>query len=85
MQVHGDRCVGPFGPKVSDVFSDARLTESRGAIEPGRGTVVGRTLLEAKTVHVHDLQSDPEYTLSRVKDYRCTLGVPLLVRVFQSA
>jgi signal transduction histidine kinase len=48
------------------------------AIEPGRGTVVGRTLLEAKTVHVHDLQSDPEFTLSRVKDYRSTLGVPLL-------
>jgi signal transduction histidine kinase len=48
------------------------------AIEPGRGTVVGRTLLEAKTVHVRDLQADPEFMLSRVKDYRSTLGVPLL-------
>jgi len=47
-------------------------------IEPGRGTVVGRTLLEGKTVHVHDLQADPDFKLSRVKDYRSTLGVPLL-------
>ena len=51
------------------------------AIEPGRGTVVGRTLLEGKTVHVHDLQADPDFNLSRVTelgDYRSTLGVPLL-------
>ena len=51
------------------------------AIEPGRGTVVGRTLLKGKTVHVHDLQADPDFNLSRVTelgDYRSTLGVPLL-------
>ena len=51
------------------------------AIEPGRGTIVGRTLFEGKTVHVHDVQSDPEYNLSGVialGGYRSTLGVPLL-------
>jgi GAF domain-containing protein/anti-sigma regulatory factor (Ser/Thr protein kinase) len=51
------------------------------AIEPGGGTVVGRTLLEGKTIHVHDLQADPDFNLSRVialGDYRSTLGVPLL-------
>jgi GAF domain-containing protein len=51
------------------------------AIEPGRGTIVGRTLLEGKTVHVHDIQADPEYNLSgliSIGDYRTTLGVPLL-------
>jgi signal transduction histidine kinase/CheY-like chemotaxis protein len=51
------------------------------AIEPGRGTIVGRTLLEGKTVHVHDIQADPEYDLSgliSLGDYRTTLGVPLL-------
>jgi GAF domain-containing protein len=51
------------------------------AIEPGRGTIVGRTLLEGKTVHVHDIQADPEYDLAgliSIGDYRTTLGVPLL-------
>jgi hypothetical protein len=49
------------------------------AIEPGRGTIVGRTLFEGRTVHVHDIQSDPEYNLSGVialGGYRSTLGVP---------
>ena len=51
------------------------------AIEPGRGTIVGRTLLEGKTIHVHDIQADPEYDLSgliSIGDYRTTVGVPLL-------
>jgi GAF domain-containing protein/CheY-like chemotaxis protein len=51
------------------------------ALEPGRGSVVGRTLLEGRTVHVHDVQADPEYDLRGVLDfgdYRSTLGVPLL-------
>src|ERR1700704_1589916 len=51
------------------------------SLEPGRGSIVGRTLLEGRTVHVPDLQADPEYDLGGVKalgDYRTTLGVPLL-------
>jgi GAF domain-containing protein len=51
------------------------------AIEPGRGTIVGRTLLEGKTVHVRDIQEDPEYDLDgliSIGDFRTTLGVPLL-------
>src|SRR5205823_11567547 len=38
-------------------------------------------LLEGRTVHVHDIQADPEYNLSgliSIGDYRTTLGVPLL-------
>ena len=38
-------------------------------------------MLEGKTVHVHDIQADPEYDLSglvSIGDYRTTLGVPLL-------
>jgi GAF domain-containing protein len=50
-------------------------------IEPGRGSIVGRVLLERRTVQVHDLQADPEYELSeviRIGDFRTVLGVPLL-------
>src|SRR5438034_5307927 len=41
-------------------------------IEPGRGSIVGRVLLERRTVQVHDVQADPEYELSeviRIGDY----------------
>jgi signal transduction histidine kinase len=49
------------------------------AIETGRGTVVGRSLLERKTVHVHDVQADPDYTLARdLGSFRTVLAVPML-------
>jgi GAF domain-containing protein len=51
------------------------------AIEPGRGTMVGRVLLEGKTVHMHDIQADPDYKLSglvALGGYRTMLGVPML-------
>src|SRR5262245_25189601 len=50
-------------------------------IEPGRGTIVGRTLLDGKTVHVHDVQADPDHNVSvainLLGGYRTVLGVPL--------
>ena len=51
------------------------------AIEPGRGTTVGRVLLERKTVHIHDIQADPDYKLSglvALGGTRTMLGVPML-------
>jgi len=51
------------------------------SIEAGRGTVVGRSLLEKKTVHVHDVQADPDYTLTRARkldSFRTVLAVPML-------
>lgn len=48
---------------------------------PERGSVVGRTLLDARTVHVPDVQADPEYAPSsarRRSNVRTMLGVPLL-------
>ena len=50
------------------------------SLAPSRGSCVGRTLLEAKTVHIHDIRDDPEYELEigRLEGYRTMLGVPLL-------
>jgi two-component system NtrC family sensor kinase len=51
------------------------------AIEPGRGTIVGRSLLERKIVHVHDICADPEYTFGKAHElggYRTVLAVPML-------
>jgi GAF domain-containing protein len=48
------------------------------SIQPGRGSCVGRTLLEGKIVHIHDIHEDREYTLSKMTGYRTMLGVPLL-------
>jgi GAF domain-containing protein len=50
-------------------------------ISPGRGTVTGRAVLERRTVHIHDVASDPEYTLveaTTIGRQRTALGVPLL-------
>jgi signal transduction histidine kinase len=48
---------------------------------PGRGGVVGRVLLEGKSVQIPDVLADPEYLLrelARTGNYRTILGVPLL-------
>src|SRR6185295_1539638 len=50
-------------------------------IPPGRGSLIGRTALEGKTVHLPDCLADPEYTYvdyQQVGKYRSDLGVPLL-------
>jgi signal transduction histidine kinase len=50
-------------------------------LAPVRGSVVGRTVLEGKTVHVSDVLADPEYTLlefARQAGIRTALGIPLL-------
>ena len=47
----------------------------------GRGSIVGRTVLEGKTVHVADVLADPEYRNSEIQQrysLRTVLGVPLL-------
>ena len=74
------RQVTEFAGKFKEWLKNKKYLEGV-AIEPGRGTIVGRTLLEGKTVHVRDIQDDPEYDLGgliSIGDYRTTLGVPLL-------
>jgi two-component system, NtrC family, sensor kinase len=48
---------------------------------PGRSGVVGRVLLEGKSVQIPDVLSDPEYAFgefARLGDFRTILGVPLV-------
>ena len=50
-------------------------------IEPGRGSVIGRVLLNRKAVQVDDVLADPEYTYFETQKkagFRTFLGVPLL-------
>jgi GAF domain-containing protein len=49
--------------------------------KPGKGSVLGRTVLECKPVQVADVLTDPDYTLQEVQKrvgFRTSLGVPLL-------
>jgi signal transduction histidine kinase len=53
--------------------------------ERTRATVIGRTLLEGRTIQVPDVLADPEYTMTperaevqRKSGFRTVLGVPLL-------
>jgi signal transduction histidine kinase/DNA-binding response OmpR family regulator len=48
---------------------------------PGRGSVVGRTVLEGRPVQIADVLADPDYTQTEAQklvQYRTLLGVPLL-------
>ena len=50
-------------------------------IAPGRGTLVGRTIIEGKVVQILDALNDPEYTWresQQLGGYRTMLGVPLM-------
>ena len=50
-------------------------------VEAGRGSLVGRVLLEGKPVQIADVLADPEYALldqQRRGGYRTSLGIPLL-------
>ncbi len=50
-------------------------------LAPGRGSVIGRAVMERKPIHVADVLADPDYGLQAAQKeigYRTVLGVPLL-------
>ena len=66
---------------ASDVHERIRDYYTARQMPVDRGTITGRTVLEAKTVHVSDVLADDEYTLGdvqKIAGYRAALGVPLL-------
>ena len=53
----------------------------RHLIEPGRNSLVGRTTLEGRTIHIPDVLADPEYTWREAVErggIRTMLGIPLM-------
>ena len=50
-------------------------------VEPARGSATGRALLEGRTIHIPDVQADPDYTFVEAKElggFRTVLAVPML-------
>jgi GAF domain-containing protein len=50
-------------------------------LRPGRETLIGRTLLEGRVVHIPDVLTDPEYNAHKAQqlgEFRAALGAPLL-------
>jgi GAF domain-containing protein len=76
----------PKGPiyEYEAAFGHSREHEEFLSAHPAgidRGTAVGRTLVEAKIVHIADVLADPEYTYlegQKLGGFRSLLGVPLL-------
>ena len=63
-----------YPPELDDYFKNV-------AHEPGQGSVIGRTILHRKTIHVPDVLADAEYTMAETAQkagLRTALGVPLL-------
>src|SRR5262249_42355070 len=60
--------------------AEIRAFVEQNPIAPGRGSATARAGLERRTIHVHDVHADPEYTYgSRQMDpFRTILTVPML-------
>jgi signal transduction histidine kinase len=63
-----------------NISPELRAFNAQNYIEPGRGSCGGRVVLERRTIHIHDAQTDPEYTYwaRNVSAIRTLIGVPML-------
>ena len=66
---------------VTHNFSSAnREFTERNPIAPGRNSGAGRAALERRTIHIHDVQTDPEYTYGAGQlPFRTLLAIPMLM------
>jgi two-component system, NtrC family, sensor kinase len=73
---------GKYHSAASNNAEDAFLRHAaQHPIPAGRGSLIGRTALEKKTIHLPDCLADPEYTYleyQSIGKYRSMLGVPLM-------
>jgi two-component system, NtrC family, sensor kinase len=73
---------GKFFPAEAYGFSPEFLAYVRAfPMEPERGTIMGRALLERRIIHVPDVRADPEFTwdeAQKLGGFRTVLGVPML-------
>ncbi len=77
-ELHGDRYEIVAANNAAEAFVKHAADNP---LPPGRGSLVGRTALERKPVHIPDCLADPEYLsmdYQAVGQYRTMLGVPLL-------
>jgi len=76
----------PLGDGFRQVASFGHPPELRAFVEAnplprGRGSIVGRTIMEGQTIHVADVQAEPGYKMveaAKIGGIRTSLGVPLL-------
>src|SRR5262252_8185942 len=59
---------------------EIRAFVEQNPIAPGRGSATSRAGLERRTIHIHDVQADPDYTYGsrEVDPFRTVLTVPML-------
>jgi GAF domain-containing protein len=63
-----------FSPEFTERVKNIPVT-------PERGSATGRALLEGRTIHIHDVETDPDYTFEdakRLGGVRSILGVPMV-------
>jgi GAF domain-containing protein/CheY-like chemotaxis protein len=63
-----------------NVSTELRAFTEQNPISPGRHSGAARAALERRTIHIHDVTTDPEYTYGarQVDPIRTVLGIPML-------
>jgi two-component system, NtrC family, sensor kinase len=78
LRQHGDHCRMAAHYRLPTALMELADTQT---FAPGRGGVIGRVLMERRSVQIQDVLADPEYCFqenARLGGYRTILGVPLL-------
>jgi GAF domain-containing protein/DNA-binding response OmpR family regulator len=63
-----------------NIAPELRAFVEQHPIAPGRGSTTARAALERRTIHIHDIQNEPEYTygLRHMDRVRTVLSIPML-------